>query len=1001
MPADDKPPEDDRPGEHNRPGEPEPEREPDRGADGLPGWTWAGQPGPGGQPGQGAAGRGEPDPGSGGGPGCGPAEGLSWSYELDLEALLSAIGVTRAGDPAELDDPSDQEASLAAELALVEAEDSTSRDLTGVIADHLPAGPGLAAWLSNARPGELSDWDLPGIAAAYRRVASWAQAGELATVAAIASRTAARDEKIGIDDEGRPADVTPSAASEVSLALTMSQFGATWWTHLAVVLGWRLRATGAALAAGAIDLARARLIAEATSPLDDDTARAVEAMVLPSAGEKTTGQLRAALRRAVITADPKGADERRRAAELRAKFSLYPDDSGTATLVNSGVPAVDAAAAFARVSALAWAMKAAGSGGGIDFLRSQVSLGLLLGTLPLIPPPADDPPRDGPPADDPPRDGPPADGPPADGPPADGPPAGDPDGDVRPGNGPPGLPPDPGPDPGARPHSRPGPDRGGRGPSDRPDSDRPDSDRPDSDRPDLDRPSSGPGDPPDPGSPADPGRSPADPGRSPDARAGHREAPGRPPPDQPGGHPPRPLLARGNRGRAGSGPDHGGSGCGGPVRDGPGTTGASPPPASPDQPASPDRPGSLDQLASPDQLGSMSGLRDLPSPEAGSGQHGPSDPSDRSDRSDPSGPWLDIPPPGDDDGPDDDDPGDAELPSETLGFSSDQDDEFDAYGTVQSPGPAWPPLPATISQVPPVLGCPPPAPGRPVADPDRASPLSSRAAGPDRRGGARRPPRGLLDLTMPWSTLAGASQSAAWLGRIGPITAPQALPLAGIAALDPYAQWRVILTGPDGQALAVERVRRRGRQPGRPPGVVGRVTVTVPVSVLGDPRSGCPAGGEDRPTGSDGSQAEGHRAEGHRAEGHGIRVAVLRTARRAAARAAATRAADVAAPGGCAHTTASSAYRPPPRIREYVEARDQTCRQPCCRQPAWRADLDHTLAWHKGGPTRPCNLGAECRTHHRVKQQPGWKLTQPRPGYFELTTPAGRSYPTSPGTYPA
>jgi len=133
----------------------------------------------------------------------------------------------------------------------------------------------------------------------------------------------------------------------------------------------------------------------------------------------------------------------------------------------------------------------------------------------------------------------------------------------------------------------------------------------------------------------------------------------------------------------------------------------------------------------------------------------------------------------------------------------------------------------------------------------------------------------------------------------------------------------------------------------------------------------------------------------------GIQAAILRAARRAQARAARQHAADAAAPGGCAHTTATPAYRPPPRIRELVQARDRTCRQPTCRQPAAHTDLDHTIPHHKGGLTCPCDLGAFCRTHHQVKQQPGWHVTQPRPGTFHITTPAGRAYTIEPDTYPA
>jgi len=153
---------------------------------------------------------------------------------------------------------------------------------------------------------------------------------------------------------------------------------------------------------------------------------------------------------------------------------------------------------------------------------------------------------------------------------------------------------------------------------------------------------------------------------------------------------------------------------------------------------------------------------------------------------------------------------------------------------------------------------------------------------------------------MSWHVLTGQPAAPARLGRLGPVTAAQALPLAALAAA----------------------------------GVTGRVTVIIPAATLDQP-------------GQPGS-----------ADGTGIRAAVLRAARRAATRAEQAAAADEAA-GGCAHTTATPAYRPATRIREPVEARDQTCRQPYCRQAAWRTDLDHTTPWHKGAPTCPCNIGGQ------------------------------------------
>ena len=72
---------------------------------------------------------------------------------------------------------------------------------------------------------------------------------------------------------------------------------------------------------------------------------------------------------------------------------------------------------MARISALARALKASGSNRGIDLLRAEVFIGLLLGTLPYIPPAADGPPDPEPPADDSPAPEPPADDSPAPEPP--------------------------------------------------------------------------------------------------------------------------------------------------------------------------------------------------------------------------------------------------------------------------------------------------------------------------------------------------------------------------------------------------------------------------------------------------------------------------------------------------------------------------------------------------------------------------------------------------------
>jgi hypothetical protein len=76
----------------------------------------------------------------------------------------------------------------------------------------------------------------------------------------------------------------------------------------------RLPRTRAALAAGALDVVRARAVVDAVAVLDDDTAAVVEARVIARAPAQTPPMLRACLRRAVLAADPAAAQARHRVA---------------------------------------------------------------------------------------------------------------------------------------------------------------------------------------------------------------------------------------------------------------------------------------------------------------------------------------------------------------------------------------------------------------------------------------------------------------------------------------------------------------------------------------------------------------------------------------------------------------------------------------------------------------------------------------------------------------
>jgi hypothetical protein len=75
-----------------------------------------------------------------------------------------------------------------------------------------------------------------------------------------------------------------------------------------------------------------------------------------------------------------------------------------------------------------------------------------------------------------------------------------------------------------------------------------------------------------------------------------------------------------------------------------------------------------------------------------------------------------------------------------------------------------------------------------------------------------------------------------------------------------------------------------------------------------------------------------------------------------------------------------------------------TCRWPGCDRPAVDCDLDHTIPYSDGGPTHASNLKCYCRTHHLVKTFWGWRDKQLPDGTLILTSPAGQTYVTTPGS---
>ena len=236
--------------------------------------------------------------------------------------------------------------------------------------------------------------------------------------------------------------ISPFASYELSLALTLTGRSAEAYLDFSVELATKLPKTMAALEAGQIDIIRARIIAEATHVLSNEHTAAVEDRIFPRAGQQTSGQLRAALARAVLAADPGAARARREEAQRDARVLRWREDAGTAALCGRDLPSADVLAADQRISARARDLRSAGVTGTLDELRARAYLDFLLGrdSMPQPPPqpqpqpppsakpgtaaPPGESPAGNPPAGNPAAGGSPAGNTPAGGPAAGNPPAG-------------------------------------------------------------------------------------------------------------------------------------------------------------------------------------------------------------------------------------------------------------------------------------------------------------------------------------------------------------------------------------------------------------------------------------------------------------------------------------------------------------------------------------------------------------------------------------------------
>jgi hypothetical protein len=172
------------------------------------------------------------------------------------------------------------------------------------------------------------------------------------------------------------------AASEIRAALTLTRRAADAQLDLARDLLERHPRVWEALHQGRIDLPKARVVVDQTSHLEEKTARQVADTALQRAAEMTTGQLRARIRRLVITVDPDSARERYEAKLKDRRVIIEATEAGTANLFGMDLPAADTNAAMRRINRLARSAKTAEDHRSIDQIRADILLALLNGREP-------------------------------------------------------------------------------------------------------------------------------------------------------------------------------------------------------------------------------------------------------------------------------------------------------------------------------------------------------------------------------------------------------------------------------------------------------------------------------------------------------------------------------------------------------------------------------------------------------------------------------------------
>jgi uncharacterized membrane protein YgcG len=276
-----------------------------------------------------------------------------------------------------VDEPVDPQLEDAADWASIERELRTGvEDRTwgntapsGLFALEIDADTSVEAG--------LSDEQLIDAVIGFERLTGWAQARQTRLLAEFARRRPGDDPTLVASDKA--CTLSKFAPDEVGLALKQARMTAKARLGRSFQLEQVLPETLALWERGRLDERRVTAICDTTHYLPVEKARAVQQRVLDRAPDQTLGQPKAALKRAVIAADPEGAADRHKAARRDRRVSISEEQDGMASLW-ALMAAPDAQASYQWLTRLAL-----GCGKddprGMDARRADLAAALLSGRL--------------------------------------------------------------------------------------------------------------------------------------------------------------------------------------------------------------------------------------------------------------------------------------------------------------------------------------------------------------------------------------------------------------------------------------------------------------------------------------------------------------------------------------------------------------------------------------------------------------------------------------------